>query len=340
MLNAAIIVLVFFAVLFAFFGLWLLVGQRTASRTRVEVRLKGVRQIKRYEMGDALAQTRERENKKKERRKEAMRQKAFSDIPALDNALKKSTWADKLSGMLLQAQIPITVTSFGMICALLAAMGVAVSVLWRRELDPLLAVTFGTVLAGAPLAYVWVKVRLRLRKFAGQLADALDLLSSSVKGGQSLNAAVQNVANEMPDPIADEFKILADELTFGVTFEDALQHLTSRVDTADVRFFASALRIQKETGGSLAEVLDGLQKTIRERFRILGQVKTLTAQGKLSGLIVAGLPVALCAFIYFVNPDYMRDLFVTSIGKKLLIGGVSLQMLGVYVISRIVNIKV
>jgi len=340
MLNTAVVILVFFAVIFAFFGVWLLMGQRAAARTRVAVRLKGVRQIKRYELGDALAQTRERENRKKERRKEALRQKAYSDIPALDKALKKTTWAEVLNGMLLQAQIPITVTSFAMICALLAAMGVAVSVLWRRQLDVLLALVFAGLLGGAPILYVYVKVRVRLKRLSGQLPDALDLLSSSVKGGQSLNAAIQNVADEMPDPIADEFKILADELTFGVSFEEALRHLTTRVNTPDVRFFASALMIQKETGGSLAEVLDGLQKTIRERFRILGQVKTLTAQGKLSGLIVGLLPVALCAFIYFANPDYMRDLFVTDIGKKLLIGGLSLQMLGVYVIFKIVNIKV
>ncbi len=340
MLNTAVIILVFFAVLFAFFGIWLLVGQRAAARTRVEVRLRGVRQIKRYELGDTLAQTRERENKKRERRKEILREKAFSDIPAINNALKRATWADRLSGMLLQAQIPITVTSFLMICALLGAMGVAVSVLWRRQLDPLLGMVFGLLLSGAPIVYVFLKVRLRQKRFASQLPDALDLLSSSVKGGQSLNAAVQNVADEMPDPIADEFKILADELTFGVTFENALHHLITRVNTSDVRFFASALMIQKETGGSLAEVLDGLQKTIRERFRILGQVKTLTAQGKLSGIIVGALPIALCALIYCLNPDYMRPLFTNSLGKKMLIGGFSMQMLGVYVIYRIVNIKV
>jgi tight adherence protein B len=340
MLNIAVVTLVCFAVLFAFFGVWLLMGQRAASRTRVEVRLKGVRQIKRYELGDALAETRDREDKKRERRKEALRQKAYSEIPVLDRALKRSTWADTISGMLLQAQIPMTVTTFAMTCCLLAAMGVAVSALWRRELDPLLASVFGLLLGGAPVLYITLKVRVRLKRFGGQLPDALDLLSSSVKGGQSLNAAIQNVADEMPDPIADEFKILADELTFGVAFDDALHHLTTRVNTPDVRFFASALMIQKETGGSLAEVLDGLQKTVRERFRILGQVKTLTAQGKLSGLIVGLLPAALCGLIYFVNPNYMRALFVEDIGKKLLLGGFALQLLGIFAIFKIVNIKV
>ncbi len=340
MLNVAIIVMIFFAVLFAFFGVWLLVGQRSGVRGSVSARLQGVKQIKRYEMGDALAQNRKKELEKKEKRKEALRKKAFSSIPALDDALKRTSWAEKMNGMLLQTQIPISVTNFGLLCGTLAAMGVAVGVLWRGSFDPLLSLLFGGSLAAMPMIYVLVKVRRRIKKFNGQLPDALDLLSSTVKGGQSLNAAIQNVAEEMPDPIADEFRIVSDELTFGVGFEEALRKLMTRVDTPDVRFFCSALMIQKETGGSLAEVLDGLQKTIRERFRILGQVKTLTAQGKLSGLIVGLLPVVLCGAIYLANPEYMKDLFTTEMGKKMLIGGIGLQLLGMFAIWRIVNIKV
>jgi tight adherence protein B len=144
----------------------------------------------------------------------------------------------------------------------------------------------------------------------------------------------------MPDPVADEFRIMSDELTFGVSFEEALRHLMARVSTPDVRFFATALMIQKETGGNLSEVLDGLQKTIRERFRILGQVKTLTAQGKLSGLIVGGLPIVLCVFIYFANPGYMHPLFSQRMGHWMLGTGVGLQVLGVLMINKIVRIKV
>jgi tight adherence protein B len=219
-------------------------------------------------------------------------------------------------------------------------MGAAVSLIWRRSFDPILAFIFAVILGSAPAIYTYVKVRHRLKRFNAQLPDALDLLSSSVKGGQSLNSAVQNVADEMPDPVGDEFKILADELTFGVAFDAALRHLMTRVNSPDVRFLATALMIQKETGGNLSEVLDGLQKTIRERFRILGQVKTLTAQGKLSGLIVGLLPVALCAFLYFANPEYMRKLFNPGLGRWLVIIAVSLQMLGCFLIAKIVKIQV
>ena len=339
-METLVLALVFFAVLFALCGVWLLVSQRRTARDRINTRLLGVKQVKRYELGDALAETREREEKKRQQRKEAIRKKAFSDIPAVDKALKGTTWAEKLDGMLIQAQLPISVASFMALSGMLAAMGAAVALIWRHYFDPVLALLFGLLLGGAPAIYIYLKVRHRIKRFNGQLPDALDLLSSSVKGGQSLNAAVQNVADEMPDPVGDEFKILADELTFGVPFDTALRHLMSRIGSPDVRFLATALMIQKETGGNLSEVLDGLQKTIRERFRILGQVKTLTAQGKLSGLIVAMLPLALCAFLYFANPDYMTKLFEPGLGRWLVVIALSLQMVGCLLIAKIVKIQV
>lgn len=336
----AVLALVFFAVLFFVFGVWLLVGQRRIAKDRVGERLLGVKQVKRYELGDALAETREKEQKKRQQRKEAIRKKAFSDIPAMDKALRRTSWADRLNGALIQAQMPMSVGSFLMLSSVLAAMGVAVAMIWRRGFDPLLSALFGVAMGTAPAVYIFVKVRRRAKKFNSQLPDALDLLSSSVRAGQGLNSAIQNVADEMPEPISDEFKILADEMTFGVSFDAGLRHLITRVDTPDVRFLCTALIIQKETGGNLSEVLDGLQRTIRERFRILGQVKTLTAQGKLSGLIVGVLPLALCAFLYFANPDYMRPLFEDKMGHWLLGTAVGLQLMGILLIRRIVNIKV
>jgi len=335
-----VLALVFFSVLFFIFGVWLLIGQRTGARDRINARLLGVKQVKAYELGDALAETKDREMKRRQERKEAIKKKAFSDIPAVDKALRKTNWADKLNGALIQAQMPISVGSFVMLCGVLAAIGVAVAVLWRRGFDPLLAVLFGGLMGSAPALYVYVKVRRRVKKFNAQLPDALDLISSSVRAGQSLNAAIQNVGDEMPEPVSDEFRIMSDELTFGVSFEGALRNLITRVDTPDVKFMCTALIIQKETGGNLSEVLDGLQKTIRERFRILGQVRTLTAQGKLSGLIVGILPLALCAFLYSANPDYMSELFAAKTGHYLLVVAVALQLVGVLLIRKIVHIKV
>lgn len=338
--DLVIIALVFFSVLFIILSVWLLVAQHTAEKTRVQTRLGGVRQIKRYELGDALAESRATQMKKREERKEALKRQAFSDIPALDRVLKRTSWAEKLNGMLIQAQLPMTVTAFAALSGLLAVMGVSITIVWRRQLDMAMALIVALVMGGLPFLFLRMKVRRRIKRLGTQLPDALDLLSSSVKAGQSLNAAIQNVADEMPDPVGDEFRILSDELTFGVTFEAALQHLRVRVPTSDVRFFATAMLIQKETGGNLSEVLDGLQKTIRDRFRILGQVRTLTAQGRLSGLIVGILPIALCAFIYVANPEYMVGLFTTKLGHMLLGVAGGLQIVGGLIIRKIVNIKV
>ncbi len=338
--QIVILVLVVFAVLFLLLGVWLLIGQGSAGKARVMVRLKGVQQIKKYELGDALAETREMQLQKRQERKEALKKQAYSDVPILDRVLKRTSWAEKLNGMLIQSQFPITVTAFLSLSGLLAALGVAITIVWRRSFDPLLSLIIALVLGAVPFVFVSLKVRLRLKKFGSQLPDALDLLSSSVKAGQSLNAAIQNVGDEMPDPIADEFRLMSDELTFGVTFEMALAHLRTRVSTPDVRFFVTAMLIQKETGGNLSEVLDGLQKTIRERFRILGQVKTLTAQGKLSGLIVGVLPIVLGAGIYVMNPDYMGGLFTTKLGHTLIGVALGLEIVGGLIIRKIVRIKV
>jgi len=339
--DMATYVLIGLSVLTACFGLWLMIGgRRGASKDLMQSRLSGVKLIRRYELGDSLAKSREAEKQKKEQRREAIKKQAFSDIPAINVALQKVSWAEKLNGMLLQCQMPMSVTSFVLLCSLLGAIGVAVTVLWRKTLDPALAIIFGGILAAAPFLFIITKVRFRLKKFSTQLPEALDLISSSVKGGQSLNAGMQNVADEMPEPVSDEFRILSDELMFGVDFETALRHFAVRLDTPDVRFFTSALVVQRETGGNLSEVLDGLQKTIRERFRILGQVKTLTAQGKLSGLIVGLLPVVLCIAIYFANPDYISDLFTERVGRILLAIGLGLQLIGMFLIHKITSIKV
>jgi tight adherence protein B len=183
-------------------------------------------------------------------------------------------------------------------------------------------------------------VTVRAKKFDAQFPDALDLLSSCVKSGMSLNAAVQNVAEEMPDPVADEFRIIADQLTFGEDLSKVLHRFADRMDSEDVQVFTTALMIQKETGGNLSEILDGLQQTIRERFRILRQVKTLTAQGRLSGWIVGLLPIALGGALYVFNPDYMGLLFTTKAGHWLIGIALTFQFLGMLMIRKIVDVKV
>jgi len=339
-MQVLLIVLILLAVLFGVMGVWLLVGGSNSDRQRLQLRLQGVRQVREYELGDSLAQQEKARAKKRQARKELVKKKAFSEIPALDQKLRSTPWAQRLSARLRQAQMPLTVNAFLLICFGLGAAGGMLTVIWRGRVDVLLTPVAVLLLGASPYFYVLVAVRKRLKAFERQFPDALDMLSSSVKGGMALTAAIQNVGEEMPDPTGDEFKMLADELTFGVDLSDALRHLAERVGSQDVQFFCTALMIQKETGGNLAEVLDGLQKTIRERFRILGQLKTLTAQGRLSGWILGALPLLLGGVIYMANPDYMGALFNTTLGRKFLLAAGVLQLLGVLLIRKIVNIKV
>ena len=338
-MQVLILVLVFFAVLFAALGVWLLVGNRDTMSQRLQQRLTGARQIADYNLGESIAQAEQKKQQKKEKRREVVRSKAFSNIPVLQERFGRKRWAEKLNARIQQAQLPLTAFTFLLICGLAGVGGAALTVIWQRGVHPVLAPLAFGAFGAAPWLYVKFAASVREKRFSLQFPDALDLLSSCVKSGQSLNAAIQNVADEMPDPVADEFRIMADELTFGEELSMVLRHFSQRMNTEDVQVFCTALQIQKESGGNLSEVLDGLQKTIRERFRILRQVRSLTAQGRLSGWIVGGLPIALGVVIYLFDPAYMADLF-TPIGKKLLIAALALQFVGILLIRKIVNIKV
>lgn len=337
-MQIVVLVLIFVAILCAVFGVWLLVGG--GSKGRIRLRMDGVQQIKDFELGESIAVAHREKERKRQQKKDFIKKEVFSDIPALDARLKASSWAENLYSRLRQAQLPLTVSQFLLISCGGAGLGASVAFIWRRGFDPLLFPLFAVLLGIAPYVYVAMVVRRRIKRFGLQFPDALDMLSSCVQGGLSLNSAVQNIAAEMPEPVSDEFRIFSDELAFGVDLSVALTHFSERVDTADVKFFCAALMIQKETGGNLGEVLDSLQKTIRERFRILGQLKTLTAQGRLSGWIVGALPLALGGVIYLANPEYMSSLITTTMGHKLLAVAGALQLMGFVIIRKIVDIKV
>jgi len=339
-IEIVILALVFLAVLLAVVGIWLLVSGRGTMDSRVRERLQGVRQVVQdYNLGESLARAEDRKKKSQQERREVIRRRAFSDIPALEEKFGSTPWVERLNARLRQAQMPLTVFTFMLLCAGCAVLGAVATALWLKEFHPIITPAGALALGAAPYIYLMMNVGVRMKRFSLQFPDALDLLSSCVKSGLSLNAAIQNVADELPDPVADEFRIMADELTFGEDLSKVLGHFRQRVDTEDVQVFCTALQLQRETGGNLSEVLDGLQKTIRERFRILRQVKSLTAQGRLSGWIVGGLPIGLGVVIYLFNPAYISQLF-SPLGKKLLFVAVAFQFMGMLMIRKIVNIKV
>jgi tight adherence protein B len=166
------------------------------------------------------------------------------------------------------------------------------------------------------------------------------LVARALRAGHSLGAGMHVVAEEMPSPIADEFGRVFEEQNLGIPIEEAMRSMCERVPNLDLRFFVTSVAIQRQTGGDLAEILDKIGYVIRERFRILGQVKALTGEGRLSGIVLIALPFALFAFMLNAKPDYVEPLWTTDLGKKMSIAAIIAQILGALVIRKIVNIKV
>jgi tight adherence protein B len=198
----------------------------------------------------------------------------------------------------------------------------------------------GLIMFVIPFLWLFNKRRVRLKAFASQLSDALELVARALRAGHSLAAGLHVVAEEMPSPIAEEFGRVYDEQNLGIAIEDALKSMCERVPNLDLRFFVTSVLIQRQTGGDLAEILDKIGYVIRERYRILGQVKALTAEGRLSGIILIALPFVLFLMMLHIKPDYIEKLWTHPLGIKMAVAALIAQLLGALVIKKIVNIKV
>ena len=237
-----------------------------------------------------------------------------------------------------QADTNLSPSKFVVLSAVLAGAGGSAFIYAgiHPALVPIMAVCAGLL----PFAWLLLRRRKRLAAFGSQLSDSLELIGRALRAGHSLAAGFNLVATEMPDPIAKEFGRVFEEQNLGVPLEDALQSITERIPNLDLRFFATAIILQRQTGGDLAEILDKISHLIRERYALLGQVQALTGEGRLSGVVLLALPPLLFGAVWRLNPDYIMVLFTDPMGKKMLIGGVLLQLLGALVIRKIVNIKV
>jgi tight adherence protein B len=207
-----------------------------------------------------------------------------------------------------------------------------------------LNIVFCAVLFFAGIASPWVYLRKkekdRLTAFESQLPEALDFLSRALRAGHGLTAAVGMVGEELPEPVGLEFKTTFDEVNFGISFSEAMSNFSMRVNSSDLHFLVVALLIQRETGGNLAELLENLSKTVRDRMKLAGKVKVISAEGRLSGIVMSALPFALGAVLSLINPKYMGVLWSTAAGNRLVMIGVVMMGFGMFWISKIVKIKV
>jgi tight adherence protein B len=230
---------------------------------------------------------------------------------------------------------PSTLAIFGVVLGLIGVMGS----LFAGVPMAIWPVSF-LILFVVPFGWLWNKRRVRLNNFASQLPDAMELIARALRAGHSLAAGMHVVAEEMPPPIADEFGRIYEEQNLGISLEDALQGVCDRVPNLDLRFFVTSVIIQRQTGGDLAEILDKIGYVIRERFKILGAVKALTAEGRLSGVVLIGLPFVLFLIMMHLKYDYVALLWQKPLGVKMLVFAGLMQIVGAICIKKIIDIKV
>jgi tight adherence protein B len=266
------------------------------------------------------------------------RQELMSEIPWMNRTLLQLQVATKLKRVLDQADIEMTVTRlimFSLMAGMLA--GLAVSMLTISLLAIVACGIFGAII---PFVHVFWKRKKRFDKFLEYLPDALELMSRALSAGHAFSEALHMVSIEMPEPISKEFRKTYEEQNLGLSLKLALENLTQRITLLDLRLCVTAVLIQRETGGNLAEILEKVAHTIRERFRILGDLKTLTTSSRLSAWLLCGLPIGVAVAVSAMNPEYMSVLWTDPRGHKLIYLAVFLQISGMLIVRKILKIKI
>jgi len=267
-----------------------------------------------------------------------IRDENLSSVPLLNRIMMRLSWSHRLQSLITQAGLKTKPGKLLLICGVAGLSAyVFVGYVYRQFWFALLAAVLGLVL---PILVVAVLRGRRMSRFEQVFPEALDLLGRAVRVGHAFTSGVEMVSKECPEPVATEFRTTFDEQNLGLPVRDALLNLAARVPSVDVRFFVTALLIQKETGGNLAELLDELARVIRERFRIHREVRVKTAQGRLTAIILIGLPIILLLALRIMNPGYVGVLFSDPVGPKILIGAATLQVIGAAIIWKIVHIEV
>jgi tight adherence protein B len=268
---------------------------------------------------------------------ELLRNELLSGVPALNRIMVRWPWAVRLREFIAQAGLNIKPGSLILTSAVLALLGYLLVRYW--VVNPFVALA-GVAAGAIPFLYVAVKRGMRLREFEKNFPEALDLLARAVRAGHAFTTGIEMIAKELPEPVAGEFRITFEEQNLGLPLKDALLNLTERIPIIDVRFFVTALLIQKESGGNLAEILDNLAYVIRDRFRIYGEVRVKTAHGRLTAGILVALPPIMAVLISTLNPKYVEPLWFDPWGPYMLVAAGTMQVLGSILLWKITNIEV
>ena len=322
-MSALIAIVVFIVVALGAFVAGSLLDQRNARARLMKERLATVQKPAEREPNEELA---------------LLRDEMLSQIPALDTFLRRSERVSAFQKTLSQAGMQLRAGNFLMLCAGVGVLVAALVFIYGRS--P--AIAWAGMFIGFLLPYSFVSYRRnkRFEKFEELFPEAIDTLARAVRAGHAFTTALEMISDEVAEPVASEFRKLYEEQKFGMPVRDALVNLTERIPLVDVKFFVTAVMLQRETGGNLAEILDNLSYVIRERFKIQRQVRVYTAQGRLTMALLMGMPPIIVTIMLTLNPAFIRPLFTDPIGHGLLSAGIALQTIGYFVIRRIIRIQV
>ena len=314
---------VFLVVALATFVIASLFDQRRAQARLIRDRLAMAQKAPEREPNEELA---------------LLRDEQLSNIPALDTLLRRSARVSAIQDALTQAGMKLRAGNFLALCAVCGFGAGLTALIWTQ--NP--AIAWAALVIGAFLPYSFVSYRRqkRFEKIEELFPEAIDTLARAVRAGHAFTTSLEMIGNEIAEPLASEFRQLYEEQKFGMPVRDALMNFTERVPLVDIKFFVTAVMLQRETGGNLAEILDNLSYVIRERFKIQRQVRVHTAQGRLTMVLLMAMPPVVVLVLDLFSPDFVRPLFYDKIGHFLVVMSIALQTIGYFVIRKIIRIQV
>lgn len=269
---------------------------------------------------------------------EILKTRTFSEIQFLNRLLSSIPGVRQLDDLIIQANAKHPMGLYILVALFLAALSFLASTALTK--NQLLSLSLMVVCGSLPFVHLMRLKRKRIDKFKRQLPDGLDLIARALKAGHAFTGGMSLAAKEFDDPLGPEFDETLDEINFGVSVADALKNMAGRINCEEIRYFVVGVILQRETGGNLAELIEMLSNLIREKFKFEGKVRTLTAEGRISAVVLIILPFFLFGFLWFKNPNFLKPLFVDPIGKIMALGAIVMMIVGAIVMKKMVEIKV
>jgi tight adherence protein B len=271
-------------------------------------------------------------------RSSILKEDALRSNTVADQLFGSLPWTPALTRLLKQSGQDWHATPVSLLSAV-AAAGTG-WVAWLVTSNPVIGVAIGAAVGASPYVALYILREIRRRRFETLLPDAVDLMSRGLRAGHSIASVLEMVGNEVGDPVGEEFRSFSKEQALGLPIREAMMNLVERMPIDDMRFLATAILLQKESGGNLAQILDKTTAVIRERARLRGQLRIYTAQGRITGWILCAAPFLMFALVSVLNHNFEKPLFNTSLGLKMVYGGLALMVLGILSIRKIIDVKV